>query len=115
MDIWEPLLTFTDYADDADSSLPPPLVFLDDDHHPRVDDPRGGEFAVDQFASDVLPILGELPGLRFAMVDGSTGACVAQVFDEFQVARIADTLRSWLDARGWCSFDLEPTTVGEAR
>jgi hypothetical protein len=100
VDIWNPLLTFTDVEDDATPGLEPPLVFLDDTHHPRRDDPRGGQFAVDTFAPDVLPILGEVPGLRFAMVDGSTGHCVAQVLDEFQCALLEDTLRAWRELRG---------------
>lgn len=100
MEIWNPLLTFTDVEEDATPGLEPPLVFLDDTHHPRRDDPRGGQFAVDTFAPDVLPILGEVPGIRIAMVDGNTGHCVAQVLDEFQVALIEDTLRAWRELRG---------------
>lgn len=112
---WEALVTFSDRPIETDGV--PPMVFLDDHHHPRVDDPRGGEFAVDRFAPHVLPILGELPGLRFAMVDGNTGHVVAQVLDGFQVARLAGALREWLDARVG-PFDLEPVpavTAGEAR
>ena len=100
MDIWNPLLIFTDIPEDAQPGLEPPLVFLDPTHHPRRDDPRGGQFAVDTFAPDVLPILGEVPGLRFAMVDGSTGECVAQVLDEYQVARLEAALRAWRERRG---------------